>query len=258
MADHRRNPDFSLPEAQPFLLKGGPHGVLLIHGFTGSAAHMRPLGQRLHDAGYTVMGINLPGHAETPEAMGRTGWRDWLDSARDASEALKARCPVVSACGLSMGGLLSLLLAAEGCVGSVITISAPMGVQRMPPLLLAPAAALVKRFIWWSNSGRDQVLDQRYDIGYPCFPTHCAADLGQLIDKARKCLPQITCPLLTVQSTGDHLVIPQSAAIIRDGVRAVMKRELCVADVPHTCTVSSALPQIADAVISFLHEADKI
>lgn len=55
------------------MLEGGEHGVLLLHGFTGSAAHMRPLGERLHSQGFTVMGINLPGHAQSMEAMGKTG-----------------------------------------------------------------------------------------------------------------------------------------------------------------------------------------
>ena len=40
--------DFSDAVCQPFHLKGDDHGVLLLHGFTGSAAHMRPLGELLH------------------------------------------------------------------------------------------------------------------------------------------------------------------------------------------------------------------
>lgn len=255
MGDHRREPDFSVPEAQSFLLEGGPHGVLLFHGFTGSAAHMRPLGERLHAAGYTVMGVNLPGHALTPEAMGQTGWRDWLTCARETCEEIKERCAVVTAAGLSMGGLLSLILAEEGRVSSAVTISAPMGVQKMPPLALANAASLIKPVIWWKNGGREKLLDQQYDIGYPCFPTHSAADLGRLIGMARNGLNKITCPVLTVQSTGDGLVIPESANIIRDGVRSAIKLDLRVKDVPHTCTVSTALPEIAEAMVDFLRRS---
>ena len=64
--------DFSSPVCQPFFLEGGSHAVLLIHGFTGSAGHMRPLGEALHAQGFTVQGINLPGHATSMEDMGRT------------------------------------------------------------------------------------------------------------------------------------------------------------------------------------------
>ena len=47
---------------KPFFLPGDEHAVLLTHGFTGSAAHMRPLGDYLHAQGFTVRGILLPGH----------------------------------------------------------------------------------------------------------------------------------------------------------------------------------------------------
>ena len=48
--------DFSSPVAGPFDFPEGKHGVLLIHGFTGSPAHMRPLGDALRARGYAVRG----------------------------------------------------------------------------------------------------------------------------------------------------------------------------------------------------------
>ena len=38
--EHRPERNFSDPMAQPFYFPGDEHGVLLIHGFTGSCAHM--------------------------------------------------------------------------------------------------------------------------------------------------------------------------------------------------------------------------
>lgn len=57
--------------AQPFFFPGGEHGVLLIHGFTGSSSHMRLLGEHLHAVGFTVRGINLPDMA--------AAWRTWAN-----------------------------------------------------------------------------------------------------------------------------------------------------------------------------------
>ena len=37
--------DFSSPLCQPYEVRQGEHGVLLMHGFAGSAAHMRPLAE---------------------------------------------------------------------------------------------------------------------------------------------------------------------------------------------------------------------
>ena len=39
---------------------------------------------RLQSFGYTVMGINLPGHATTEDDMGQHGSREWLQAALDA------------------------------------------------------------------------------------------------------------------------------------------------------------------------------
>ena len=39
--------------------------VLLLHGYTGSASEMRPLGEYLHKHGYTVLCPLLPGHGTT-------------------------------------------------------------------------------------------------------------------------------------------------------------------------------------------------
>ena len=61
--------DFSSPQGKPFDFPEGNHGVLLIHGFTGSPGHMRPLGEKLREAGFAVRGILLPGHGESPEAL---------------------------------------------------------------------------------------------------------------------------------------------------------------------------------------------
>ena len=44
-----------LQGAEPFLLPGGRHGVLLIHGFTGLPAELRLLGEHLNAQGFTVL-----------------------------------------------------------------------------------------------------------------------------------------------------------------------------------------------------------
>ncbi len=43
--------------------------VLLLHGYTGSASEMRPLGEYLHKQGYTVLCPLLPGHGTTVEEL---------------------------------------------------------------------------------------------------------------------------------------------------------------------------------------------
>ena len=83
------NDYFALPQAQPFEMEKGDHGVLLIHGFTGSPSHMRLLGEALAERGYSVRGIRLPGHGTKPEDMKNVSWQDWLLSARMAAKEMR-------------------------------------------------------------------------------------------------------------------------------------------------------------------------
>ena len=66
---------FEREVCKPFYHKGNDCGVLLIHGFTGSCAHMRPLADDLAARGYTVRTINLPGHALTEADMAKANWQ---------------------------------------------------------------------------------------------------------------------------------------------------------------------------------------
>lgn len=249
----RQERDFSAAVCQPFLLEGGEHAVLLIHGFTGSAAHMRLVGERLHAQGFTVQGINLPGHGESMEAMAKSGWQDWLSAAREAVVSLKKRYPKVSVAGLSMGGCLALILAEQMELDACATISAPMGTKNGMLRFCGIASLFVKRIIWSSNPERQRRVDERYDYGYPGFPTRCGADLHRLIGLARRNLHAVRCPLLVIQSHDDETIIPESAEIILAGVSSEKKGMVWLEDVPHACTISREYGRIADAVAELLH-----
>lgn len=248
--------NFSDPVCQPFHFDGGDHGVLLIHGFTGSAAHMLPLGEALHRQGFTVTGMNLPGHASSMEDMGRTGWQDWLEATKEAFHELQGHCRYASVAGLSMGGCLTLLIAEQMQPTAATTISAPMGVQN--PLLpfAGIAAPFVKQILWRSREGSPYSLDERYDYGYPGFPTKCGADLNRLIHMARRDLHAVQCPLLIVQSHQDETISADSAKVIAEGVSSQTVGTLWLENVPHVCTISERLPDIAQSIGELLRRAE--
>lgn len=248
--------DFTRPECQPFDLPGDEHGVLLIHGFTGSAGHMRLVGERLNAQGFSVVGINLPGHAVSMDAMAETGWQDWLAAVRTAVADMKKRFRHVSVAGLSMGGVLALLAAEETELTAVATISAPMAVRSRFIGLAGVLAPLKPRLMWGASEERLQQLDQRYDCGYPGFPTRCAADLNRLINMARRDLHAVTCPLLAVQSKADEVISADSAQVILTGVSSSRKGALWLEGVPHVCTISKEYPRVAEAIGRLLREAE--
>lgn len=248
--------DFADSVCQPFRLQGDRHGVLLIHGFTGSAAHMRLLGEGMHRRGFTVEAINLPGHAIGMDAMGKTGWQDWLNAAKDAFLRLKKECEYTSVAGLSMGGCLSLLIAQTLQPTAVAPISAPMGV--LNPLLpfARLAAPLMPRVMWRSREDSSQEVDDRYDYGYPGFPTKCGSDLNRLIRMARRDLHAVQCPVIALQSRHDATISPDSAEVIVRGVSSRKAGILWLENVPHVCTISREHDRIAEAVAKVFRDAE--
>src|SRR5690242_10652985 len=83
---------------------------------------MRPLAQAFADAGFATELPRLPGHGTNVEDMATTSWADWSAAALDAYDELAARCPKVVVAGLSMGGTLTLWVAAHrpGVAGIVV------------------------------------------------------------------------------------------------------------------------------------------
>ena len=126
--------DFSSPLCQPYEVRQGEHGVLLMHGFAGSAAHMRPLAEGLVQQGFGVRTINLPGHATTLEDMRRCSWQDWLNAAKEAFREMKEQYRFVSVTGLSMGGCLTLMIA-----------------EQSDPTAIAPISGTIRRAVFAGN-----------------------------------------------------------------------------------------------------------
>ena len=58
-----------IPGCEPWSAEGGPHGVLVLHGFTGNPQSMRGLAEAFAAAGFTVELPLLPGHGTSVDDM---------------------------------------------------------------------------------------------------------------------------------------------------------------------------------------------
>ena len=233
---------------RPFYHKGSDNGILLLHGFTGCAAHMRPLADLLAQRGYTVRTINLPGHATSEEDMAKTNWQQWLQAAKEAALEMRNELRTFTVGGLSMGGVLALLAAQQMKVDACVTISAPTGAQNPLLSFSGLASPFMKRVAWRSGTKRHAQLDKAYDFGYSGFPTAKGADLYRLMRMARSNLFSIHCPILAIQSDADETITRTSADDILLGVSSEVRRKLWLHGVPHVCTISSELPAITSAI----------
>ncbi len=212
-------PDRHPLSPDPFLLEGGPAGMLLIHGFTGSPTEMRPIGDALADRGVTVAGPLLPGHGTVPEDLARVHWRDWIDAAEEALADLQRRCTSVFVGGLSMGSLLTLHLGAGHPELAGLVCYSPALKLNHPLLRLAPLATrLAPRWI----GGREVALVDPEAAArvwnYGRAPLRGAAQLVPLIAHVRGRLADVRPDVLVIQSHRDPVVHPRSGPLIVAGV----------------------------------------
>ena len=61
------------PETAAYFLPGGPCGVVLVHGYTGTPMELRPLGDYLAAQGFTVGNIMTNGLRSLPDALNADG-----------------------------------------------------------------------------------------------------------------------------------------------------------------------------------------
>ena len=104
----------TIPGAEAFSHNGnGDVGVLVLHGFTGNPGSMRGLAEACAAAGFHVELPQLAGHGTAIEDMIPTRWADWSADAEKAYQVLSKRAKKIVVMGLSMGGALTLWMAAQ-------------------------------------------------------------------------------------------------------------------------------------------------
>lgn len=240
-------------DPSPFFLPGGPVGVLLIHGFTGSPPEMRLLGDYFHQRGLTVAAPLLPGHGTTVDDMNRCQWSEWTDTVETALAELRARCTTVFVGGLSMGSLLTLYLAGRHPDLPGAILYSPAVKINDWRLYLTPLLKYVvpKR----AKSGQSDLTDpqaQQRLWSYEEQPIAAAAELLKLGARVRRLLPRVTCPLLIVYSVRDLDIHPDSARITYERVASTDKELLPLYNSGHGLTVDSEWQFVAEKTYGFI------
>jgi carboxylesterase len=247
-----------IPGAEPYTLAGRPDGpaVMLLHGFGDTPQSMRYLGGALHAAGWTVHAPLFPGHGRTLADYGRSGARDWLAHARDELATLRARHADVALAGLSMGGAVASVLAAETPDLRALVLLAPY--LSMPTRFrrLARAHRLVELALPWAKGGGEASIrdadEAERNLAYRVVAPHLLRELLTVVETAQRVLPQITTPTLVLHSRNDHRV-PVEAAEREYAKLRMPQRELVWFDeCGHLMTVDREHHAVSACVRGFL------
>jgi carboxylesterase len=241
-----------IPSAEPFFFRGGSTACLLIHGFTGAPKEMRWMGEYLASQGHTVLGVRLAGHATQPADLIRTRWQDWLASVEDGYHLLQDKKAHIFVCGLSMGGILSLLFASRFPVTGVIAMSTPYALPddwrlRYIKLFRWFIPHIAKGLPDWRNpeAARDHV-------DYPDYPTRSILELRALLVEMRRALPQVKVPVLLAHSRQDEGVPPQNTQRIYDNLGTSDKQIFWVENSGHVITREPERQRVFEAAQAFI------
>ncbi len=215
-----------LPGAEPLSVDGGPVGVLVVHGFTGTPQSMRGLAEAFADLGFSVEMPLLPGHGTSLDDMLDTGWDDWSGAAEAAYVDLAGRCEHVVVAGLSMGGTLTLWLASRHpeIVGIVLVNPAcpPPGTTAE---MLTGLEALAESGVDAMDGIASDIADpDSTELAYAQSPVRPLISLFSHGEELGGQLDSVKCPVLLMNSPQDHVVDPSHSEHIAVSVAGPVER----------------------------------
>jgi carboxylesterase len=249
--------------AEPFLLLGdrSKPACLLIHGFTGTPKEMRWMGEYLNDHGYTCLGVRLTGHATDPEDMLRSNWTDWTASVEDGFSLLRSLSEKIFIIGLSMGGILSLLMSTRLDVAGLIAMSAPYKLPDDPRLRKIDWISKIVAYIPKSDEepGASWFDKEAWKdhVSYPMNPVRSIGELNKLLGEMRAALPNIDVPVLLIHSKDDKYVAPENMELIfADLKNASDKTKLYITGSGHVVTRDAARRQVFESAREFIRRVE--
>ncbi|MBW2267728.1 MAG: alpha/beta fold hydrolase [Deltaproteobacteria bacterium] len=240
-------------DSHAFDLPGdGGAAALCLHGLTGTPYEVRPLGEALSRAGVRAVGPLLPGHGGEPAALRRTPYTAWLDAARAEVLRLHGNHDVVFGVGLSMGGLVTLLLAAECGFDAVVCVGVPLALRQPGAALARFAKYLVRELPKRHGSDICDPEARARHPGMPVMPLAAVAELQKLQRVVRARLTEIHVPLLAAHGARDETAHPGDAETILQKVASAEKQHLLLPGSGHVVPVDFDGPALAAAAVRFL------
>ncbi len=238
------------------LRTGRGRGMLLLHGFGDTPQTLVYLARHLHEQGYDVRVPLLPGHGRHVSVFNDTNHGAWIDAARAELFAMRARHSWCGLAGLSMGGALAVILAAEvRDIPSLVLLAPYLG---MP--IHARAAAAV-HWLWSDRVGpfragsTPSILDpeeRAANLAYGMVTGRALHELRLLVAKAQRALPRVAAPTLIIQSLEDNRIAPRVARRALSALGSSSTRLVFTTGASHIITVDYGRERVFAEVQSWL------
>lgn len=254
----RRNAQGIIAGAESFTLEGSTdRAVVLLHGFNDSPQTMRSPAAVMHAAGWTVYAPLLPGHGRSPRAFAASTADDWIHAVRTAVREALRRHRVVAVGGLSLGGALAAIAAAEERSVKAAVLFAPFLVHSRRLGMIAalwPLITLGVKYLTGGGTAR-AVRDPEARatlIAYGCSTPHLLREVQRVVRRARAALPAVRQPVWIAQSSDDYRIPDEQAQAAFDRLGSGDKRLHWTTGNGHVITVDYGHGELAAEALRWL------
>lgn len=224
-------------------------GILLVHGFTGSPAAMRPWSHFMNEKGYTVRVPRLPGHSRDWRDLNRTKWQEWTSRVDTELELLQKECKRTFIFALSMGGGTTLNVAARHEVDGLVLVN-PM--IHIPGLLIKFAPIISRVQPGRASVGDDIKKPGVTEWGYDVLPTKGVVELNKLLKVTRSSLGSVKSPLLLFHSQDDHVLPVSNTEIIMSEIGSGSKERVELHNSYHVANLDYDADEIFTRSLAFV------
>lgn len=236
--------------------KNGHIGVVLVHGFTGSPAAMRPWAEFLNARGYSVRVPLLPGHGTKPADLNKVEWAVWPKKVKAEIAELQKHCSQVFVVGLSMGGGTTLHVAAElgGQISGIILVNPMIHIRGISPAL----AFMISRVVKFGKSvGNDIKRVGVTEYSYDKMPYQGIHQLLTMLKLTRAALPSIKVPMQLFHSVDDHTLPVSNTEIVMREIGSINKSRIELLNSFHVATLDHDSDLIFANSLTFIESLSK-
>jgi carboxylesterase len=175
------------------------------------------------------------------ESFGKSRASDWITAANDAFIGMRARHDSVSVTGLSMGGALAVLLAAEHPEIPALILIAPYLAMPRPLRVAAATHRLWGRLVGEVNARSPRSIhdpiEREKNLAYGAVTGRELHELSRVVRRARKSLTDVRAPTLIIQSREDPRSSPSVAEFALKTLGSAEKKLAWTEGAGHIITV---------------------
>ena len=253
----------------------GEDAVLLIHGLSGSPLEMQFVARTLYKAGFSVRVPRFSKHG-----FGATDkkekWQHWLDEVTLHFDEMKQKYKTVSVCGLCIGAVLALKLAAEKKeeIASLSLFSTSLyfdgwNIPWYRFLLNIGYHTPFRYFYSYRESEPYGIKNEQLrswisrEMGEKSTFASLTAKIPmtrlfqaeQLIRQTKRALSEIATPTLIIHSLEDDTSTIRSANYVEHHIGSKKVRKVFLDDSYHNITMDNQKIIVAEETVRFIREA---